>query len=46
MLHHRLLLGDNFVSWMAEKLRPHAELHDLTSFLPDPLRDKVIKRLK
>jgi hypothetical protein len=46
MLHHRLLLGDNFVSWMAEKLRPHAELHDLTSFLPAPLRDKVIKRLK
>lgn len=45
MLHHRLLRGEAFTPWLADTLRPHAELHDLTSFLPTPLRAEVIRHL-
>jgi hypothetical protein len=45
MLHHRLLRGDAFVSWLAETLRPHPTLHTLVTYLPSPLQAQVTRAL-
>lgn len=45
MLHHRLLLGDDFVPWLAETLRPTPALHELVTYLPTPLRGQVTAAL-
>jgi hypothetical protein len=45
MLHHRLLRGDAFVSWLAETLRPTPALHELVTYLPTPLRAQVLHHL-